>query len=99
MKFFRSGTATAHKIKDTFFAPRAMDRLVEEKLYEMIAEELSRDEKRVGLWTKALGNAEGDEGKVEGLYIEYRLQSMKDEATVLEAVIRAVEEEKKKKMI
>jgi len=57
----------------------AAARLQEEQLYEQIAQELESGERRDGLWVKALANAQGAEEKAQGLYIKYRVQSIKDE--------------------
>lgn len=57
----------------------AAARLQEEKLYEQVAQELESGERRDGLWVKALANAQGVEEKAQGLYIRYRVQSIKDE--------------------
>lgn len=62
----------------------ATSRLAEEKLYEYVALELERGERRSGLWAKALANSDGSDAKATGLYIKYRVQSLIDEATLIE---------------
>jgi len=64
----------------------AAARLLEEQLYEQVVVELSNGYKRNGLWAKALDNSEGSEEKAKALYIRYRVQSIKDEAEMAEAV-------------
>ena len=54
-------------------------RLLEEKLYEQVVEELVRGQRRNGLWAKALVDSGGREEKTKALYIQYRVQSLKDE--------------------
>jgi len=72
----------------------AASRLLEEKLFEQVALELSEGKRRNGLWAKALANCDGNEKKAKSLYIRYRVQSIKDEAEILEVVA----EEKKMKI-
>ena len=57
----------------------ASARLVEEQLYEQVVVELSNGQKRTGLWAKALANCDGVEERAKSLYIQYRVQSIKDE--------------------
>jgi DNA recombination-dependent growth factor C len=66
---------------------KSKKRIIEERIYEMVAEELQCGEKRIGLWTKALGQAEGDHAKAEGIYINLRAESMIDEAKVVDEVL------------
>ena len=58
------------------------ERIVEEYIYEQVALELRKNEKRVGLWTKAIALSLGDESKVESIYIQLRAESIVDEAKV-----------------
>ncbi len=48
--------------------------------------ELSEGKRRNGLWAKALANSDGNEEKAKSLYIQYRVQSIKDEAKIMESV-------------
>jgi hypothetical protein len=61
----------------------AVSRLIEERLYEQVAEEITTGKLRTGLWTKALANAEGNNEKAEGIYIKLRIQSLKDEQELI----------------
>jgi hypothetical protein len=60
----------------------ASDRLVEEQIYEYVAKEIGVGIRRDGLWAKAVEKAMGDETKAKALYIQFRVQSLKDEAAV-----------------
>ncbi|CCG95361.1 hypothetical protein MARHY1884 [Marinobacter nauticus ATCC 49840] len=48
---------------EKFRRKSAAARLQEEQLYEQVLQELSRGEKRAGLWAKALSNCDGLEQK------------------------------------
>lgn len=52
---------------------------MEERLYEQVVTELTNGHRRDGLWAKALANADGEEERTKALYIQYRVQSLKDE--------------------
>ncbi len=84
----------------------SVNRINEEALYELVAEELTNDEIRIGLWTKAEANSDGNQAKVKSLYIQYRVQSLIDEGRVVEAVadkaVKAIEKStvtKKEKIV
>ncbi len=64
----------------------AASRLIEEKIYETVALEIQRGELRTGLWAKALAESRGDEQKAKSLYISHRVQSIKDEKAIAEAL-------------
>jgi len=49
----------------------------EEKIYELISEEIENGNTRDGLWTKAYSKSEGDENKTRALYIKYRFDQIK----------------------
>lgn len=65
---------------------KSVARIQEEKLYEVVAIELSNDNVNIGLWTKAVADAEGDDNKVKSLYIKYRVQSLIDEVNLVSTV-------------
>lgn len=69
-----------------FFARKrkeaAVRRIFEEKIYEMVAAEIEESGRRPGLWMKALANSNGDENRAKSRYINYRAQSMMDEAAL-----------------
>lgn len=63
----------------------AASRIADEVLYEQVVVELAAGERRLGLWAKALSDSLGDEQKAKGLYIRYRVQSIRDEIEILKA--------------
>lgn len=58
---------------------RSADRLLEEKLYEQVAQDLAQGKRRDGIWAKALANSNGSESQAQSLYIKYHVQALKDE--------------------
>ena len=78
------------RIFDKFKTLTAIDRLSEEKLYEQVAQELQAGKKREGIWVKAMAKSGGDLNKAESMYIEYRVQSLSDEAQVLNNEKKAI---------
>lgn len=58
-------------------------RIIEEWVYEQVADELDAGEMRKGLWTKARGLSEGDSNKCESIYIQLRAESIVDEIKLL----------------
>lgn len=76
---------------EKFRRKSAAARLQEEQLYEQVIEELSKDEKRPGLWAKALADCDGSEQKAESLYIRYRVQSIKDEIEIMAGISEEAE--------
>jgi len=77
----------------------AAARLLEEQLYERVVLELSQNQRRDGLWAKAMANSDGSEDKAKSLYIKYRVQSIKDEAEINEAVAEQEEYNRKKESV
>ena len=69
-------------IFDKFKTSTAIDRLSEEKLYEQVAQELKAGKKREGIWVKAMAKTGGDLNKAESMYIELRVQAIKDETNL-----------------
>lgn len=60
----------------------AKSRIIEEQLYEQVANELDQGAVRKGLWAKALAHSGGSEQTTKALYMKYRVQSIKDELRV-----------------
>lgn len=52
-------------------------------LYEYVLTELEDGTKIKGLWAKAMAISEGNDNKIQALYMQYRVQSIKDEFTKL----------------
>jgi len=78
----------------------SINRLSEEAIYEMVAEEVQKGIRREGLWVKAYAQAGGDETKAKAIYIELRRQSLIDEDIVrqaAEATTNFAEGDQKKK--
>lgn len=84
----------------------AQARLFEEQLYEVVANEIARDEIRQGLMAKALVEADGNYERARAIYIGHRVQSLLDEAELnsrdqakqqAESMQRAQEERAKSK--
>lgn len=55
------------------------ERALEERLYADALKEIEQGVRRDGLWAKALAKSNGNEDAAKGAYIEYRVQSLKDE--------------------
>ena len=66
----------------------AVNRFVQEKTYGQVLEEIESNVRRKGLWAKALQKSRGNEHKAHTLYIEYRAQSIKDEAETAKVLSR-----------
>lgn len=67
----------------------AKARLFEEYLYSLVHEEVKSDTIRPGLMAKAQAEAMGDEGKAKAIYLKLRVESMRDEASVIAEFERA----------
>ena len=63
-------------------AERSEERLLEEKLYEQVAQDLAQGKRREGIWAKALANSNGSQSQAQSLYIKYHVQALKDELHV-----------------
>ena len=58
----------------------------QEPYYEEALNEMNTGERRPGIYAKALADSLGDEKKVDALYLEYRAQSLMEEAEKLAEV-------------
>ena len=61
---------------------KAKERKFKEKLYNEVAQELHQGKRHDAVWTKALADAVGNSGVAQGLYIEYRVQSIMDDLII-----------------
>ncbi len=61
-------------IKKSIIANRAEETI----LYEYVLDEIEDGYKVRGLWAKSLAMSEGDENKAKSLYMQYRVQNIKD---------------------
>ncbi|OLF77137.1 hypothetical protein AWH61_09475 [Alteromonas sp. W12] len=69
----------------------AINRLIEERLYEIVVGEIAKGNIRQGLWAKAFSLSSGDEQAAKSKYIELRVDSLKDESTLIHALIEEFE--------
>ena len=72
----------------------SINRLIEEKLYEIVADEMDKNEIRKGLWAKALTQSGGDDAKVKGKYISLRVKSLRDEENLVDSILNEIESPK-----
>ena len=79
-------------------AVKARPRVTDEILYETVSQELKRDEKKDGLWLKALTQQDFDEDKAKPVYIKLRVQSLRDEASVTQVIIDELNAEADQKL-
>ena len=70
-------------IFDDIKAKGAAYRLTEEALYAEALREIESGQRRDGIWAKAMAESNMDHGKAGARYIKLRVQSLKDEVTVL----------------
>jgi hypothetical protein len=73
----------------------AMARLVEEKLYEMAIDELGNGNVRKGIWAKAIAKSNGNKDQERSKYLDLRVESLKDEAQVIESIVGSLDEDAK----
>lgn len=73
--FYRKGNFVFEKFKRLSAASRKL----EELLYEQVIIELSAGHRRDGLWGKAIAKSEGSNERAKSLYIQYRVQALRDE--------------------
>lgn len=79
-----SGPKIKLGIFDRFKKKSIDDRVVDEILYEYVFSELEQDIRAKGLWAKAYANSDGNENKIEPLYMQYRVQAIKDAFVAME---------------
>lgn len=78
-----------------YFKKKAIEnRVNDEILYEYVTEELEKNIKVKGLWAKSYANSEGNDNKVEPLYMQYRVQAIKDEFSSLEIMYNELSRQK-----
>lgn len=65
----------------------AKARLVEERLYEMVMDELDSGNIRKGIWGKSLATSNGNDNQARSKYLELRVESLKDEAHVIQSIL------------
>lgn len=72
---------------------KAKERKIEEYYFNIVAQELEQNIKHNPTWVKAIAKSKGDAEKAKSYYIDYRIQSLKDDA-VLQAEINHEKEAK-----
>ena len=82
-------------ISDLYMKSRISSRLLEEELYAEVLQELERGIRRDGLWAKAFAKSGANEEKAKALYIEFRVQALRDEIALYK--IQLQEEQEKAK--
>ena len=75
-------------IFENFKHNSAVDRLNEERIYEIVINEIKSGKRRKGIWGQALEKANGDLKKTEANYIKLRVQSLKDEFEIQKNIER-----------
>lgn len=50
---------------------------IDSEIYDRIANELENDVKQMGLWTRAIADADGNESKIKSIYIKLRFEELK----------------------
>jgi hypothetical protein len=73
----------------------AAARLAEERLFAAVLREIESGVRKDGVWAKALTDASFDEKKAKTLYVQYRIQSLKDELLVREAQLEQQREQQR----
>lgn len=61
----------------------ALKRIEEEALYAAVTRELANGIRREGLWARAFAEANGDQEYAKALYLKFRVQAMRDEASIV----------------
>lgn len=78
-------------IFDDIKAKGAAYRLEEEALYAEALREIESGQRKDGVWAMALVDSNMDQGKAGAKYIKLRVQSLKDEITILISEMKKVE--------
>ena len=68
---------------DKFRKMNIAHRKTDETLYSVVAQEMERGVRNNGLWLKALEKADGNKEKQVAEYIKLRVQSLKDDVSIL----------------
>lgn len=80
---------------DYFNKKEISQRAEDELLYEYVMEEMEQEPNFIkGLWAKAMAHSEGNNDKAKSLYMQYRVQSIKDDFKLLEIAYNELSKEK-----
>lgn len=74
---------------------KAKERKIEEYYLNIVAQELEQNIKHNPTWAKSIAKSKGDSEKAKSYYIDYRIQSLKDDA-ILQQDINNQNKAKKK---
>ena len=74
----------------------AIDRLNEERIYELVANEIKNNIRKDGLWAKAIAKSSGDIKIAQSTYIKLRVQQIKDEEEILHDIAEQKAKEDKR---
>lgn len=75
-----------------FRTNRAVSRLVEDRLYELALDEVDKGILKRGPWARALSQSDGIDEKAKSIYLQFRVEAMKNEAQVINAVMDDLDE-------
>lgn len=67
-------------------AKLALQRREEILLYESAHAEMQAGKRVAGIWAKAIALSDGDDSRIEAIYLRERVKAMKDTMTVFQAV-------------
>ncbi len=80
---------------DYFNKKEISQRTEDELLYEYVMEEMEQEPNYIkGLWAKAMAYSEGNNDKAKSLYMQYRVQSIKDDFKLLEIAYNELSKDK-----
>ena len=65
---------------------KAKERKIEEYYFDIVAQELEQNIKHNPAWAKAISKSKGDIEIAKSYYIDYRIQSLKDDAVLQEEI-------------
>jgi hypothetical protein len=78
---------------------RAISSMVEDKLYEMALDEVENGILKKGAWARALSQSDGIDAKAKSIYLQFRVEAMKNEAQIMESVLEELNKVEKREII
>ena len=79
---------------DYFKKKEIIERAEDEMLFEYVMDEMEETEPIKGLWAKAIAHSEGNNDKAKSMYMQFRVQSIKDEFDALKILYNEMSKEK-----
>ncbi len=79
---------------DYFKKKEITERAEDEILFEYVMEEMEKTEPIKGLWAKAIAHSEGNNDKAKSMYMQFRVQSIKDEFDAVRIIYNEMSKEK-----